>query len=274
MQLYTKRTKENREKLLNLWCAWRNWKSLSDVPRSGLIFCGADRKHFKNRLIDLCVGVLVAFLKWALIKLGVTRDESVNEHNYGTIVLLDLMARFGLLPNGVFYVAKIAMPYHEGEEVLTRRDEVDDGRQDKTRKARDTTDGLDYAFGKTPRTGLTKELILLADRMKGISLEEIPHTSLYEVSAWWVKGVDKAEAVLQNVRRREQGVPGRIGYKKDPSPEDMRAVQELGTDDITFVWAWNSARYLEGTVLWDLILVAIHDIYPPEEIPKQFFMIK
>lgn len=274
MYLSFEKTTEYWSNLLELWRVWRIWKSLSDVQRSGLIFCGANRKHFKNRLLDFCAGSLIAFFRWCLVKLGATREESVSEHVYGTILLLDLMARFGLLPKGVSALAKIMMPYHEPDEVVSMSDDVDDGSQDAGYKAQATKEGLEYAFAETPNTEPTVRLILQADRMKGISFEEIPRTSLYEVAAWCAKAIDKTEAVLQNVRLRDLGVVGRIGRKENPSPGDMQAVRELGTDDITFVWAWNSALYLQGTVLWDLLLVAIHDIYPEEEIPEQFRLVK
>ena len=202
------------------------------------------------------------------------RLESDSEHSQGVKILADLIHWFfpKILPYAVWRRVVDAASYHDIGETETG-DILDDGTTPLKEKIRREAAVVKKYFADIPNADAVRRVICRSEYMKGVPYEEVCDRGVMLRAAWWLKGLDKAEAVLECGRYRKMNVGGRIGYKINPSERDLAVVEELGTDDIVFVWAWSSARVgVQDTILWQVILAMISDVYAdvPDEIPAQF----
>ena len=264
---------EDWKKIQALWETYDRVKDLDDVARAGFVACGTGKIQPKTKLVKNLRRCVVRWLRWQLKVLGEIRLETDGGHIFGVLVLADLVNRYfpDWLPDETYALVRGALLYHEADE-LTGGDQLDDGRLVLSEQASNMMTALEQMLGQTPNVNVVKEVICLAEQMSGTPYDMVDHSNVLMSASWWVKALDKAEAPLQNGRYRKLDAVGRISQKDDPSERDLETMQELGTDDIAFNWAWASARYLQGTVLWVVIIAMILDVYPYQEIPGQFYL--
>lgn len=260
-----------QQKLTALWRTYNHTKALDDVLRQGYIVCGTGKIQPKSKSLRNLRRAILELLHQLDAKLGNFRPETDGGHTFGTIILADLIGRYfpEHLPSRICNLVKEGLIYHEADE-LFYGDSLDDGTQNTANKASQANESLDKILGQTPNVELLIEILTRAERMKGCPYRTIDPQNLVDTAAWWIKAIDKTEAILQNGRYHQQGIVGHISQKDNPSDRDLRSTHTVGTDDITLVWAEAATSFLKDTILWQLILAMINDTYEPSQIPHQF----
>jgi len=261
-----------------IWWKYNEAKTLDEVPRGGIVVCGTGKVQPKSHVLRGIHGGVVGALERGLAVLGKIRLETDGGHTFGLLVLANLVYRYfsDLLPWEIWCLVNEAGIYHEIDE-LEFGDMLDDGSQIAEQKNQQMAEATARFFEGIPNADAVREIIEQAEKMKNVSFDEIadyykpgqPATWI-RTAAWWLKALDKVEAVLQNGRYKMMDAVGHIGNKPVPSARDAEVVEELGTDDIVFVWAWASAGYLRGTVLWEILVAMMLCVYDECEIPSQF----
>ena len=257
--------------LTELWRKYVVAKSLDDVPRGGFPACGTGKVQPKQRWVRNLRRWLVRVLNRCLARLGEIRLETDGGHSFGLVLLAYLVHVYlpEHLPLKIYILVSAAGIYHELGEIVYG-DRLDDGSQDLLSKNNSEAEVIREYFRGVPDSEYLERIIIRAEDMQ-VRYEEVDLSNELDVAAWWLKALDKTEAVLQNGRYRMMNAVGRIGQKDNPSKKDLASIEELGTDDIVFIWAFGSAKHLMGTVLWKLMVAMMMDIYDIEEIPVQFF---
>lgn len=270
--LYHPGDKETDRLLLEVWRTWANTlKPIDDIDRAGFPACGTGRWQPRQKWIRKSRNSLVKLLQKALAGVGVVRNETDGGHIYGLHALADLLYRYfpEHFPEDSQLELYAGIQFHEIDE-LENGDSLDDGRQDISKKVAEMSKDFDRLLGHLPNVESIKVLLIESELSKGLPYAAVDKTNRIAVLAWILKALDKVEAILQNGRYRQMGVVGHVSQKEDPSERDLWVVQKIGTDDVTLTWAYASKTFLEGTILWRLILVMINDVYSPEEIPEVF----
>lgn len=259
------------KRLLKVWQKYCINKEIDNVIRAGYVACGTGKIQPQTTAERARRNELIAKHEEALSELGVVRAETDGGHIYGTILLADLLHRFfpEFIDAEIHVLIMSALLYHEIDE-RENGDQLDDGTQDLSQKATDFENILEQELGDVPHFCREKQALILSERMNGTPFKSVDRRDKIVLAAWCIKAIDKLEAVLKNAIDGSKGIVGHISQKKDPSSRDMKTVNFLGTDDITFVWALPLKEFFEGTILWRLILVAVNDAYPVSEIPAPF----
>jgi len=258
---------------------WRKWvfaKKLDDVMRNGFIMCGTGKVQPKWRWVRSLRRWLVRVLQGCLEGLGEIRLETDGGHTFGFALLACLIHKYfpEHLSRETWILVNEAGIFHEVGEIVYG-DRIDDGSHDRKAKSASEAEVLAEYFRDMPDTEYLVRIIERAEYMKDVPVPyaEVDLSNEIDVAAWWLGALDKTEALLQNGRYKTMDAVGRIGQKDVPPPSarDAGNVKQVGTDDIVFVWSWQYRNLLYGSVLWDLVLAMMMDIYDWKEIPVQFF---